>query len=132
MLLGQKLKNAISESEFTTDEVADFIGITPNNLYRLYKKESFEVKYLLKAAEKLNKPLGYFLNDETIGAIIQSSSGNMVQQAARVGSNHQSINAGTEECQEKLEACKRENALLEKAIADKDMIIALLRGQQKQ
>jgi len=129
MLLGQKVKEAIEYSEFSTEDVAAYIGISHTNLYRIYKKDSFEVKYLIKIAEKLNLPLGYFLNDETIGAITQSGSSNQVQQATNVGSNHQQISMGVDDCIKQLEAVKRENTLLEKAVADKDIIIELLRGQ---
>lgn len=129
MLLGQKLKTAIAESEFTTDEVADYIGITPNNLYRLYKKESFEVKYLLKAAEKLNLTLGYFLDDETIGSILHSNTG-QANYANKVGSNQQSINVGSGDLQHKLDECEKERDLLRKAVADKELIIELMKGKK--
>jgi transcriptional regulator with XRE-family HTH domain len=129
MLLGEKIKEAIQKSGFKTEEVAEHIGISYHNLYRLYKKDSFEVKYLLKIAEKLELPLGYFLNDETIGSILHSNSG-QANYANQVGSNKQSINIGQDDCPQKLQALQEKYELLEKTVADKERTIQILmKGQ---
>jgi transcriptional regulator with XRE-family HTH domain len=133
MMLGQLVKQAIHESDFKTEDVADFIGITPNNLYRLYKKDSFEVKYLIKIAEKLNLPLGYFLNDETIGAITQGGSGNQLQQATNVGKNRQQISMGADDdCPKQLEVLQEKYELQKQLLVEKERTITLLMGQGRQ
>lgn len=132
MILGTQVKKAIEDSEFSTEEVADYIGMSAVNFYKIYKKESFKIKYLITIAEKLNLPLGHFLNKETIGAITQGGSGNLLQSANNVGKNRQQISVGADDdFQKQLEALQREYKLLEKTVAYKEMITELLRGQKQ-
>ena len=134
MLLGQRVKQAIHDSEYKTEDIADFVGITTNNLYRLYKKDSFEIKYLVKIAEKLELPLGYFLNDDTIGSILHGNTG-QANYANKVGSNQQTISVGgglsKEECEQQLKDLKEKYNLAIKSLADKDLIIEMLQGKKE-
>ncbi|MDO6389092.1 hypothetical protein Q4E40_03065 [Pontibacter sp. BT731] len=96
----------------------------------LYKRDSIESRYLVKIAQILELPYSYFLDEDA--ELSQSTSGSNIQQASKVGQNHQSINVGMSaaDCVQKLEACQRENALLEEAVKDKDMIIELMQGRR--
>lgn len=61
-MLGEKLQQAIKNADYSMTDVAGQIGITESNLYKLFKKDSFEIAYLVKACEILNLPLSYFIN----------------------------------------------------------------------
>ncbi|WP_207436003.1 helix-turn-helix domain-containing protein [Sabulibacter ruber] len=127
MLLGEKVKQAISASPFKTEDIAEEIGITPNNLYRIYKKDSFEIKYLLKICEKLELPVTYFLGEGTS----ISNSGQM-QVAHQVGKNRQQVSTGGEDVSElrhQLEICQLERANLEQRLKDKEELIEVLRSK---
>ena len=63
-MLGEKLQQAIKNADYSMTDVAGQIGITESNLYKLFKKDSFEIAYLLKACEVLNLPLSYFINTD--------------------------------------------------------------------
>lgn len=63
MLLGEKIKAAIKNRGADAAEVADYAGISVASLYRIYNKNSCEVKYLTKIAEFLKLPVMYFLED---------------------------------------------------------------------
>lgn len=68
---------------------------------------------------------------ETMEAIIQSRSGNQMQQASNVSENLQQISMGAEKYMKQLEATLRKKALLKKSLADKDMIIQILQRQKQ-
>ena len=63
MLLGEKIKGAIKNRGADATEVADYAGISVASLYRIYNKNSCEVKYLTKIAEFLKLPIMYFLDE---------------------------------------------------------------------
>lgn len=65
MLLGEKIKVAIKNRGADAAEVADHAGISVASLYRIYNKNSCEVKYLTKIAEFLKLPVMYFLDENT-------------------------------------------------------------------
>ncbi len=63
MLLGEKIKGAIKNRGADATKVAEHAGISVASLYRIYNKNSCEVKYLTSIAEFLNLPIMYFLDD---------------------------------------------------------------------
>lgn len=63
MLLGEKIKSAIKNQGADAAKVADYAGISVASLYRIYNKNSCEVKYLTKIAEYLKLPVMYFLDE---------------------------------------------------------------------
>ncbi|MBD1399044.1 hypothetical protein H9Q13_17895 [Pontibacter sp. JH31] len=66
--------------------------------------------------------------------LTQSASGGNIQQAQRVGKNHQSINVGgmsKEECEEKLKDLQEKYDMAKKSLADKELIIEMLQGKKK-
>ena len=50
-MLGERVKNELNAQGITPTVTANFIGISEGNLYKLFKKDSFEIAYLLKIAE---------------------------------------------------------------------------------
>ena len=63
MLLGEKIKAAIKNRGADAAEVAEYAGISVASLYRIYNKNSCEVKYLTKISEFLKLPVMYFLEE---------------------------------------------------------------------
>lgn len=131
MILGERLKQAIESSGFSNELIASKIGMSATNLYRLFKKETFEIKYLVQIAEFLQLPLSYFLNDETLQTLTLSGSGNMVQQAHQVKKNHQQISmGGADECQQQLQTLQEKYELQQQLLAEKERTIEILIGKK--
>lgn len=64
-MVGEKLKKAIERSGKERTEVASAMGISEGNLYKLFKKDSFELDYLRRASRALNIPLAYFIEEDS-------------------------------------------------------------------
>ena len=136
MTLGEKVKEAIQKAGYKTEDVADQIGISEGNLYKLYKKDSFEVKYLLGIAKLLELPLGYFLNDETINAALhQTGIGNAGRDISNqniINGDHNTgrtgANIATGELEYRLQLCEAEKKSLQSQLELKDQLI----GMQKE
>ncbi len=65
--IGEKIKRAIKQSPFTISEVAKTIGISNQNLYKIFKRDSVESKYIKKLSDLLNIPQSYFYNNQNDG-----------------------------------------------------------------
>lgn len=132
-MLGHKLQNAIKSAGMSTAEAAAYIGVSEANLYKLYKKSSFEVAYLIKASELLSLPVSYFLDDESpivnsqIDNLTQAGS-TVTQKAKSAKSPPQSQTIDLNQCQRELEALKRELEVTRALVAAKDETITLLRA----
>jgi hypothetical protein len=129
-MLGQILQKALKDAGIAPGDAALHMGISETNLYRLFKKDSFEVSYLKKAASLLNLPLSHFLGD--------GAPSNVVLQSPQVGNFNQSGNANTQkikaskapsqELAAELAACQRELEVTRALVAAKEETISLLRG----
>lgn len=64
-MLGEKIRQLIeSQSTFTKKQVAERIGMSPNNLHLLIKKDSVETKYLESLCEIFGVPISYFFDSK--------------------------------------------------------------------
>lgn len=126
-MLGQILQKALRDANLSASDAADYMGISEGNLYRLFKKDSFEVAYLKKAAELLKLPVSYFFeeNPQPISSQIGdfNQAGNNLSQKVKVdkGQPQQDLIAA-------LAACQRELEVTRALVAAKDETISLLRG----
>lgn len=126
-MLGQILQKALKDANLSASDAADYMGISEGNLYRLFKKDSFEVAYLKKAAELLKLPVSYFFeeNPQPISSQIGdfNQAGNNLSQKVKVdkGQPQQDLIAA-------LAACQRELEVTRALVAAKDETISLLRG----
>ena len=127
-MLGQKLQASLKNANISTAEAAAYIGVSEANLYKLFKKDSFEVAYLRKAAELLKLPISSFLQEEKLESDSQisnpapKSSGNSPKgKADNPPVPQQDLVAA-------LAACQRELALANALVAAKDETILLLRA----
>jgi DNA-binding Xre family transcriptional regulator len=65
-MVGDKIKQLVDNQQvMNRHEVAEKMGISENNLYRLYKRESVETKYLLCLCDIFNVSINYFFNNES-------------------------------------------------------------------
>ena len=128
-MLGQKLQSALKNAGISALDAATQIGISEANLYRLFKKDTFEVAYLRKAAAMLNLPISFFLEESPtseisqIGDFNQAGSGN--SQKIKVSK------APSQELAAELAACRRELELTRALVDSKDETITLLRATYK-
>ncbi len=128
MILGDKIREAIEKSPFSPEQIAGQADMSVANLYRIYKKDSTESKYLVHICNMLGVDMNYFFKDQLTASYANTGQSNFANQ---VGNNKQQIRVGgVDDCLQKLEALQKQYALLEKTVADKDMIIELLRGQK--
>jgi hypothetical protein len=130
-MLGERLKQAIKNAGVSYAKAALEMGVSEGNLYHLFKKESFEVAYLLKASQFLNLPLSYFLEGANVGDMRASTSqtGNF-NQAGSGNSQKVKVDKGQpqQDLAAALAACQRELALANALVAAKDETITLLRA----
>ncbi|MGI4870667.1 MAG: helix-turn-helix domain-containing protein [Janthinobacterium lividum] len=150
-MLGERLKQAIRGAGVSYAKAAIEIGVSEGNLYNLFKKESFDVAYLLKAAQFLKLPLSYFLEDADPGhTSIQADDSNQASSGdsqnvkgdrnQSVTGNHNKItnNIKLDDCKRDLASAEKENAHLREQLASRDAVIAakdetitLLRGSYR-
>jgi transcriptional regulator with XRE-family HTH domain len=131
-MLGHRLQAALKSAGISTADAAAYIGISEANLYKLFKKDSFEVAYLRKSAELLKTSVASLLaeipqiSNSQIGGLT-SASGNASQQAAiskvkvDKGQPQQDLAAA-------LAACQRELEVTRALVAAKEETISLLRA----
>lgn len=130
-LLGQILQKALKDAGISNSDAASYMGVSETNLYRLFKKDSFEVSYLKKASTLLNLPLSYFLGDTAPSNVVVSNSQTGDFNQAGNG-NRQKVKVEKGQAQQELAAalaaCQRELALANALVASKDELISFLRG----
>ncbi len=126
-MLGQRLQNSLKSAGISAAEAATYIGISEANLYKLFKKDTFEVAYLRKAAELLKTSVAFLLEENAqisnsqIGDFNQAGNSNTQKVKVDKGQPQQDLAAA-------LAACQRELALANALVAAKDETITLLRA----
>jgi len=136
MLLGQILQKALKDANITAIDAANYMGISEGNLYRLFKKDTFEVAYLKKAAEMLKIPVSHFFEDEPIVPVAQMGDFNQVgsgntQKIKGGKAPSQDLATQLDSCQRDVESLKRELEVTRALVAAKDETISLLRGSYR-
>jgi hypothetical protein len=127
MLVGEKIKKAIDRTGWDPVKVAGAINMSTANLYRIFKRDSVETKYLVRLSDLLHLPLSYFYEE---GYTID----NFVNEA---GESVQNMSVGERpllytkaELKSELEKATFKIDMLEQRLRDKDEIIELLRGRR--
>jgi transcriptional regulator with XRE-family HTH domain len=63
-MVGQKIKELIeNQDKHPNSEIARMMDISEGSLYRFYKRESVETKYLLKLCDIFDVPITYFFTN---------------------------------------------------------------------
>lgn len=73
--IGSRIKSLIQESDYTVREIADKIGMSAPNVYRLYERDSVEIKYLVALSELCGVPVSYFFSDNVDGGQTEEIAG---------------------------------------------------------
>lgn len=63
-MIGQRIKEIIEKSGYSVNEVAEKAGVSGQNLYKIFQKDSIQTNLLIKLATILDKPVTAFLVDE--------------------------------------------------------------------
>lgn len=117
-MIAKKITKLLEQKKISQKEFCDKINLTPNGLRLGLKKNDFKLSTLLKIAEVLNVPIGYFLDEISLPAqnqqITQISNGN---------GNKQIINLSHE-----IDILKKEIEGLKKELAAKNETISILLG----
>jgi hypothetical protein len=136
MLLGQKIKKSIDKSGLDPNQVAAFINMSTANLYRIFKRDSVETKYLVKLGELLGVSPSFFFEDSGDSAEYRfeelkntSMTKNMLNE--RIAGY--SVNAQQKPDLSRFELQQAETKIenLEQRLRDKEEIIELLRYKLK-
>lgn len=64
MLIGEKIKHAIDIAKADPQRVANTIETSTANLYRIFKRDTVETKYITKLSEYIKVPIEFFYNDQ--------------------------------------------------------------------
>jgi transcriptional regulator with XRE-family HTH domain len=108
MILGKRIEEAISQSEYTTQEIALYVGVSYAKLLSFYKLDSIELKYLRKIAQKLNLPLSYFLAELTPSFPSEQKSTPIPNGLHVVKQNIQVLHRQLDICHAEMERLKKE------------------------
>lgn len=121
-MLGEQVKIELIKKGISTTEAANFIGISEGNLYKLFKKDSFEIAYLQKIATLTERSLNYFIEFDNLGL-----ETNQKIEKQRVIKTKDRPMQKNEEYSDLIASLKRENEILIKnndsLIRDKDSLI---------
>jgi transcriptional regulator with XRE-family HTH domain len=130
LMLGQILQKALKDANISAVDAADYMGISEGNLYRLFKKDSFEVAYLKKAADLLKLPVSYFFGEELTNVPVKTTQTGDFNQAGNGNNQKVKVDKGQpqQDLAAALAACQRELALANALVAAKDETITLLRA----
>ena len=60
MRIGEKIKQLVDDTDSRTDDVAKRLGMSVQNLYKIYKKDSCESKYLETLMEMFDVDSHFF------------------------------------------------------------------------
>jgi transcriptional regulator with XRE-family HTH domain len=130
-MLGQRLQAALKSAGISTADAATYIGISEANLYKLFKKDSFEVAYLRKSAALLKTSVAFLLaevpqisNSQIGGPTLASDNASQ-----QVATKKVKVNKGQpqQDLAAALAACQRELEVTRALVAAKDETISLLR-----
>lgn len=66
MTIGEKVRLAVSFSNLSVKEIAEKLDTTTQNIYKLFKKDSIDSKYLENIAQLLDLSPSHFFNESVI------------------------------------------------------------------
>lgn len=63
-MIGKKIKEIVDLSEKSVSEIAKELNTTPQNIYRIFKKDNVQMDVLIQFANALNTSVSEFLKDD--------------------------------------------------------------------
>jgi hypothetical protein len=127
MLIGEKIKKAIDRTSWDPVKVAGAINMSTANLYRIFKRDSVETKYLVRLSDLLHLPLSYFYEDNYSIDNFVNEHGESVE---NMSTGERPLLYTKTELKSELEKAQFKIEMLEQRLKDKDEIIELLRGKR--
>lgn len=115
MILGEKLKIAIKDAGFSVAEVAQDAGMSEQNLYKVFKKDSIQSDVLERICRKIGIPVTHFF-DPGVTQTPQGNSHNVTHQKG--GTINQTISIGEKECLQQLLAAKEKIIELQNTVIE--------------
>lgn len=136
ILIGQKLQVAIEKfSTIPKKKVAEILGTTEQNLYRLFKRDSIESKYLEGICKITGLTINFFFNDYDFENIIDQNKNNPKRAFDGSGlieyikkskaQNNDDLGASLDKCQGDLEKAMDQIKTLQKDLESKEKEIEL-------
>lgn len=107
MTIGERISIAINKSDFSVKEVSEKLNTTTQNLYKLFKKDSIDSKYLESIADVLGLSPSFFFDKNNFKKGLTLPGPDNSPQA-------------------QIKSLKREIKSLENSITDKDKYISAL------
>jgi len=130
MLIGEKIKKAIERTSLDPVKVAAAINMSTANLYRIFKRDSVETKYLLRLSSLLNIPLSYFYEDsQTIDNFV-NQNGEISHNEGSSSERSSSTSHSKSDLKYELEKALFKIEMFEQRLRDKDLIIELLKASR--
>ncbi|QNF33070.1 helix-turn-helix transcriptional regulator [Adhaeribacter swui] len=136
-MIGENIKKAIEDSDLTPEQVAAHAEMSVANLYKIYKRDSVESRYLVKIAEILRLPVEYLLYNKKVSKNtyynvklngIANTMGHVTKQKITIPGNlNDNSKISMDKVLHELALCRAENASLVKELQLKDEIIELLK-----
>lgn len=71
---GLKVKKKLLDSGFQLNEIADKIGITPQDLQSKLRSKDLKTSFLIEISNAINKSVYFFINDSSVKPKIQENS----------------------------------------------------------
>lgn len=118
--IGKIIQKVIKEKRVPVTEFAQKISTNRNNVYNIFRRETIDLKLLLKIGEVLDHDfIQYYITDSTRLAIIRNKN------------NENIINEEIVLLQKQVKALENEVKELRDRLKDKEMIIELLESKIK-
>jgi DNA-binding Xre family transcriptional regulator len=124
MLIGEKIKRAIDKSDYDPNKVAAAISMSTANLYRIFKRDSVETKYLEKICHLLKLPIVFFL-EQGDGSAYQGEP----HHTSLGMFNDNTVNYSASVMRGDLDKANLRIEHLEQRLRDKEDIIELMRAK---
>lgn len=103
MHTGRRFHDLVKSRGIEVLAIAEMFGCSEQNVYKLYKKASWNQKYIAKATEKFGLPIDYFLKTE-----LTESDHNVPLVNEHPGPDYNSYRQRFEKCQEEKLELQRE------------------------
>jgi len=82
--IGKVIKSLVEKSDFNSSVIASKLGISYQNLYKIYNKESVETHYLFEISEILNVHISAFFNLPQKGWVSESEINKLNKEISRL------------------------------------------------
>ena len=131
-MVGEKIKQLITVSGKSVENIAEALNMSPQNLYKMLKKDSIDTKHLSKLSKLLNVPIDFFFDDtQTVFGPDLSIRGDKNK---TIAGNHNVVNEPTAEysngtvkaLQEKVNMLEEMLRQANKLIEEKERFIQVL------